>query len=257
MLQVKQSIRSLIRNLGYDIKKKGQLEYPLNALSQLLLNLDKPELTIFDVGANKGQSAKKYRKLFPDARIYSFEPFPESISILESTFKNDAKWEVIPKAVGSEKGSRTFYVNEHSATNSLFPRASSERRYYPKFAGPKSTIEVEVIDLDSLIQELGLTDIDLLKLDVQGGELDAFRGATNNLERQTFSLIYCEIMFVPHYEGAPFFHEIWSYLSGFGYTLYSMYNLHTATNGQIRYGDGLFVSDKIRKNIINNFPEEP
>lgn len=151
----------------------------------------------------------------------------------------------------------TFFVNEYAATNSLLPRPNSARRYYPKMAGPKQTINVEVISIDDFLQEAGIAGVDILKFDIQGGELNALRGSESLLEAGNTALIYTEIMFIPHYEGSPLFHEIWSFLAGYNYSLFDVYDLHRASNGQIRYGDALFVNDAVRSDVIDAFTEEP
>ena len=265
MKLMKRSVKKTLRGLGYKLRKIGArglprsslLSDPFLAQHQIINSLSKTNICIFDVGANKGQTARRYRSKFPTAEIYCFEPFPASIAELKKQFSNDQRIHIVPKAVAQEKSVSTFYVNEFDATNSLLPRPTSDRRYYPRCAGPKGTIEVEVIDLDEFLRVSHISMIDILKLDIQGGELNALHGAESLLRAESISLIFTEMMFIPHYEGAPLFHEIWSFLSKFGYSLFNIYDLHTATNGQIRYGDALFVSESVRKNVINEFPEEP
>ncbi|NET44483.1 FkbM family methyltransferase [Okeania sp. SIO2B3] len=258
-------IKAIGSDSGYESRKKMEPSRPRNSFPsnmfevqhELIKNLNKTDICIFDVGANKGQTAKIYRSQFPTAEIYCFEPFPDSIAELNRKFSDDPKIHIVPKAVAQEKGTATFYVNERNVTNSLLPRPSSARRYYPKSAKPKETIEVEVINLDEFLKESNISIVDILKFDIQGGELNALHGAESLLEAGSTALIYTEIMFIPHYEGAPFFHEIWSFLSKFNYSLFDIYNLSRATNGQIRQGDALFVSESVRKNVINKYPEEP
>ncbi|MDJ0744806.1 MAG: FkbM family methyltransferase [Xenococcaceae cyanobacterium MO_167.B27] len=262
---MKKLIKAIVSGLGYELRKKRKPSIPGNsfpsnpfkAQRQLIKNLNKTDIYILDVGANKGQTARKYRSQFPTAEIYCFEPFPDSIAELNRKFSDDQKIHIVPKAVAQEKGIATFYVNERDETNSLLPRPSSERRYYPKSAKPKETIEVEVTNLDEFLKESNISMIDILKFDIQGGELNALHGAESLLEEKSTALIYTEIMFIPHYEGVPLFHEIWSFISKFGYSLFDIYNLGRATNGQIRQGDALFVSESVRNNVINKYPEEP
>jgi len=97
----------------------------------------------------------------------------------------------------------------------------------------------------------------LLKFDIQGGELDALYGAKNILTSNKPLLIYTEIMFVSLYENNPLFYQIWDFLLNYGYSLFNIYDLHTAKNGQLKYGNAIFVSDILRENIINKFSEEP
>ena len=66
------------------------------------------EATIFDVGANKGQTAIEYRSNFPTAEIYCFEPFPDSVAELKEQFADDQKIHIVPKAVAQAAGTATF-----------------------------------------------------------------------------------------------------------------------------------------------------
>ena len=215
------------------------------------------ELTIFDIGANRGQTAQRYRAKFPNAEIYCFEPFPESVAVLQQHFAGDPKIHIVPKAVADSTGRVTFYVNAQADTNSLLPRPKTERRYFPKTAGPKTSIEVETVSLDDFVRDNNLAGIDILKFDIQGGELNALRGATELLGSGQVSLIYTEIMFIAHYVDAPLYHELASYLADFDYSLFDVYGLQRATNGQLRYGDAIFVSETVRENVIDASPEEP
>jgi FkbM family methyltransferase len=263
MRQVKDLIQKIFRNFGYEIRKfRKDIGVPLSSdaihMQHLLLkDIKKPNLTIFDVGANRGQTAFRYRATFPKAEIYCFEPFPDSVVELQQHFIHDEKIHVIPKAVGRENGSATFFVNEYDATNSLFPRPFSARRYYPKFAGPKETIQVEMIDLDDFTKAQGLSTVDILKFDIQGGELNALQGATNLLASASISLIYAEVMFIPHYEQAPLFYEISSFLAKYSYSLFDLSDIIRASNGQLRFADALFVSEAVRAHVIDTYPEEP
>lgn len=254
---MKKTINSILARFGYQIINKKQLQDPFADQVRLIDNGNTSEITIFDLGANIGQTAKRYRALFPTSKIHSFEPFPSSIEKLKEAVAGDTNVFIVPKAVAEKEGTTTFYVNEASATNSLLPRPASQRRYFPKKANAQNTIEVELISIDKYSKDHDISQIDILKLDLQGGELNALKGAKELLKKSSISIIYTEIMFVAHYENAPYFNEIWNFLSEFGYTLYNVYDLTVATNGQLRYGDAIFVNESTRKDVIDNFPSEP
>lgn len=213
--------------------------------------------TIFDLGAHKGSTAVKYKSIFPLSKVYCFEPFPESIEHLKARFKHDDSVRIVPFAADSQTGRRTFYVNEFDAANSLLPRPVKERRYYPTFAGAKSQISVDAISIDDFVRQEHIDVLHILKLDIQGGELKALNGAVDTLKKLAVPMIYTETMFIPHYEDNPLLHDLWSFLSPFGYSLFDIYNLKRAANGQLRFGDALFVHDDLRTGVINRFPEEP
>lgn len=264
---IKQWAKAVLNNLGYEVRKKGSAEAtrdffpsePFEAQFQLINRLNNSDkgITIFDIGAHKGQTAIKYRSQFPNAEIYCFEPFPDSIAQLQKRVSDDRRIHIIQKAVDCKKSNTSFYVNGFDETNSLFSRPLSERRYYPKNALTQKVIKVGTIDIDGFVKENDITNIDILKLDIQGGELNALRGAEFILKTGHVSLIYTEISFISHYENSPLFYEVWSFLSKLGYSLFEIYDLCRATNGQIRYGNALFVSEFIRNSVIDRYPDEP
>ncbi len=172
MEQVKNLVRSLVGGIGLEVRWTGRSmrrafpSGPLAAQSRLLAEQGRRDVVVFDIGTNKGQTARQYRREFPLAEIYCFEPYPTSIAELEELRLVDAKVHVVPKAVGHEPGNATFFVNAQDATNSLMPRPSSARRYFPTAAGPRSTMEVDVIDLDGFVHAAGIPRVDILKFDI-------------------------------------------------------------------------------------------
>lgn len=201
---VKALVNGVLGTFGYQIIRmprvmpNGIPRDPFAAQQLFLRELGRDRTVIFDVGANKGQSARRYRQLLPEATVYSFEPFPDSVEVLRREFDGDPRVRVVAKAVADRSGRRTFHVNAADPTNSLLPRHSTGRRYYRRDAGPKATIEVETVTLDEIVAAEGIAHIPLLKLDIQGGELLALKGAEGLLRARAVSLIYSETMFVPH-----------------------------------------------------------
>jgi FkbM family methyltransferase len=177
---------------------------PFNAQKEFIDGMGVSRPVIFDVGAHKGETVSRYRALFPDSSIYCFEPFPENAKILRSRFSSDPSIHVYECAVSDVNGKKTFYVNDNDATSSLLPRTKGERRYYSKKAGSRCTVEVDVLTIDEILQQNGIDHIDILKFDIQGGELMALRGAEKTLQESRVSVIYTETLFVPHYEKNPY-----------------------------------------------------
>lgn len=255
----KELIKFIIRQFGYDVRKlpNGSISFmnPLEAQRTLLKGVNQP--IIFDVGAHHGDMAARYRSLFPESTIYCFEPFDESFELLARRFAHDSRIKTVRRAVSDKTAAREFFVSHRDATNSLLPRPLISRRYYPKGAGQKTTIKVQTTSLDDFLQKERVESIDILKLDIQGGELMALRGAEQTLKNNNVSLIFIEIMFVPHYEGGPLFCKLWDFPKDYKYSLFDIYDLYRARNGQLRYGDALFVSERLRSNMIDRFHEEP
>lgn len=215
------------------------------------------EKIIIDVGAYVGDTPVKYASLFPEATIHALEPFPATFAELErhtTAVPNIRRHQL---AAAATSGPRTLFVNGFDPTHSLLPRPTGSKRYFPARAATVDRVQVQTITLDDFCRREGIEFVDLLKLDVQGAELEVLRGASNLLEKQGVGVIFTEVAFVPHYQGAPLMHELWRYLADVGYTLYDLVPELHGKDGQLRYGDAIFVSSALRRDVIDAADGEP
>lgn len=196
--------------------------------------------TIFDIGACDGSTIKEFKLIFPDSHIYSFEPFSDSFNnseIVSNTYKNVKVYQL---AMSNTNGQKDFYVNKSKATNSLYkPKATSS--FIDDHAVPEDCIKVATVTLDKFVTEHAIENIDILKLDVQGGELLVFEGARETLKNKKINIIYTEIWLLEGYEGQPLYHDIASFLSSYGYHPFGIYNMHyRKSDGHFLWGDAIF-----------------
>ena len=239
-------VKSLMRKLGYGSYLRTLSK---NAFSdqQMLLSGVRVQ-TIFDIGAHVGQTAVKYSRLFPESRIYCFEPFPESFEELRRRFEGNSLVKPVQFAV-SNKAARAhkFYVNQSSNTNSLLPTVDDVEYWIPSnIIKNVATIEVPVTTIDDFCKQESINEIQILKMDIQGGELMALEGATEKLNQGAISLIYTEVEFVPLYKDQALFYEICDFLSGYGYTLFDIYDVRYTRNGQLIWCNAIFLSAHAR-----------
>lgn len=230
---------------------------PFEAQKRLIGQLQGWGVTIFDVGANRGQTALAYRLVFPDAEIYCFEPFPPVFSELKHDLAGDKKVHLVPKAVSDTSGRTVFHVNRVDHASSLLPHLESARLLYAQQTERQSTISVQAITLDKYVSDNNISTVDILKIDVQGGELKVLRGATDLLWGDDIHIIFTEVWGTPHYEGSPLLHDVCSFLSGYGYSLFDLFNIkRAAVNGQLEWCDAIFVSETLRHIIDNPEPKK-
>ena len=255
----KGKVRPTLHSAGYDVRrmpKPGWAQNPWQAQRRLLQHVEHP--VVFDVGANIGQTLEKYAAVLPRARIHSFEPFPQSYERLAATAAAHPPAVAHELALSENSGEATFHVNpEFHTRNSLLTRPASGRRYYRKGSELPESVTVKVDTLDNVCAREDIERIHVLKLDVQGAELQVLRGGQTLLAKETVDLIFIEVMFVPHYENGPLFHDVNAELRDRGYSLYNIYDLITASNGQLRYANALFVSNSFRSNVLDAFLPEP
>ena len=237
------TIKSKIRSRANSRKLVMNSKNPF--LAQKTFFAGEKNLVVFDVGAYVGDITAIYTKTFPSATVYCFEPFADSFQELSRLARQESikPYQI---AFSDQNGKAMFQVNTDRSCNSMFPRPSAGAKYYSKSSQNIGQIEVETQKLDTFCDTENITDIDILKLDVEGSELKVLKGASERLKDKRIRLIYTEVMFVPHYEGGCLFCDVLDFLSRYDYTLFNLYNLKRARNGQLRWGNAIFLSPQMR-----------
>lgn len=158
---------------------------------------------VLDVGANKGQYARKLRKAGYQGHIISFEPVPETFEHLRKAARNDPKWSVQHCALGDTDGTMPMHVVA-GTMSSLLPASEYGGRRYKRFRN-ENVVEVPVRRLEQLLADILPTDLATprlyLKLDTQGYDLEAFAG----LGERTRDVVamQSEVALLQIYEGMP------------------------------------------------------
>jgi FkbM family methyltransferase len=241
------SFRSLLGKLrakalefGYDIRKTEQFCWS----DQQALLQSVPEPLVLDVGANAGSVTAHYRQLFPNAQIHAFEPMPQACAFIRDRLKADSRVAVHQAAVCATCGPVTFTVNATSDTSSLLAAdVEAIPASYRYGMSASSTITVPGITIDEFCVQNDINHVDILKMDIQGGELSALQGASALLRQQAVSVIYSEAFYLPFYKEQPLFGDISAYLSSHGYRLHGIYNpTFSGQTGRLQWSDCIFVS---------------
>ncbi len=230
-------LRSLRRALGL---RSNRDTAAFDAQRRLFRN---EQAVIADVGAHLGQTARRYRGLFPQATIHCFEPFPASFDTLTRELANDAKLHAHQLALGAAPGRRTLNVNRSSATNSLLRSDERAEAYWGRdVLVTDSSIDVAVTTLDAFCIERSLTHLDILKLDVQGAEIEVLAGAERLLREQAIDVVYMEMLVAPTYVGQRELHDYLSFFRAHGYVLFDFYN-PVRKHGRLLQTDNLMVAE--------------
>ena len=197
---------------------------------------------LIDVGANKGQFALATLSLFPDVRIECFEPLPGPGKILQAWSSHMTDQITLHQcALARSRGRSKFYVTNREDSSSLFEPGSPQQ-----VAGidVSRTIEVATERLDSVIDKASISSPSLLKMDVQGGELDVLIGSEGILSSIDF--VYLELSFIQLYKNQPLFNDLYEYLVQRGFFLRGLANCYTDKVRGPTQVDALFCKQKIR-----------
>ena len=172
--------------------------------------------TAWDVGANCGQYAEALRNGGFTGRVISIEPEAAAFRALWARAERDGGWIALRTAVAEAAGQRVLHVSRNSQSSSLLPMLDRHLD-----AAPESEVTreetVSVTTLDELRADSGAPPPYFLKLDLQGCELAALRGATRLL-RET-SACEVELSLASLYEGAPTWEEVTAHMREAGFTL--------------------------------------
>lgn len=147
-------------------------------------NLTSREVTILDVGANKGQSIDFFLSVNPNAKINAFEPNRKLFLYLQNKYKTNANITLHNSGVSNIKGELEFHENILDET-STFEALNLDSKYLEKKAKvlgiSKENIivdsyKVNVIRLLDFLNDHSNTFFDVLKIDVEGHELQCLQG---------------------------------------------------------------------------------
>jgi FkbM family methyltransferase len=180
---------------------------------------DIPTVNIVDIGAmSLGAGTESYAPLLrlDKAKVIGFEPDQEECEKLRGL--HSGTHEFYPHFIG-DGGAATYHETSHTMTGSLYPPNTKLLQKFQnlhELTVLQKKHPVETRRLDDIEE---IADVDYIKIDVQGAELDVFRGATKSLAKAT--LIQTEVEFVEMYEGQPLFGDVDRLLRGAGFQFHT------------------------------------
>jgi len=179
---------------------------------KILRNLEMDLL--LDVGANRGQFSLMARILHPYLPIQAYEPLAAEAAVYRAIHGAQPGIELHELALGDKEGSADLHISGRADSSSLLPIGELQTHCFPGTA-EIGTKRVRVATLDSLPAHWLNARRALLKLDVQGFELNVLRGATAALRNCAF--VYVECSEVPLYAGQALRPDIENFLQTQGF----------------------------------------
>lgn len=211
------------------------------------------QLTIFDVGAHYGETVSEFMRLFPRSHVFSFEPDEKNWWHLKQRFGNEPRIELSHMAVGQKDGRILLHRNNYDATHSVLRIDNQEINRWADANDIREdgTEEVDQLTLDSFCSMHRLTNVDILKLDIQGGELLALQGIEGKLSQQAVGAIFCEVEFRQLYENQPLFWDVTAYLMSFSYHFLNLVSPKVSEMGVLSWADAIYVNDQLWQGIAS------
>jgi FkbM family methyltransferase len=191
---------------------------------------------IIDVGANRGQFTLVCRIVLPGVPILAFEPIPVEAATFRKVHGGVPHVALIESALGETTGLAILHLSKSADSSSLLPIGRRQAELF-RDTVEVGTIEVPVQRLDDLVVHWTGRSRQLLKLDVQGFELNVLRGAVGALRDCAY--IYAECSEVVLYEGQALRAEVEAFLHEHGFARLGEFNLQHA-EGRLVQADYLF-----------------
>jgi FkbM family methyltransferase len=171
------------------------------------------KIVILDVGSRDLDESIELSQAFPNAKIIAFEPNPNQFPICQERSLQYPNIQVHQYACSDEEGTLDFYVvdNNHGASSLLEPI------HIPgDWSWSKTTVEVKRID--TVLNEIGIKNVDVVWMDVQGIELKALKGMGSFIN--DVKLMHTEACPTPYYKGHILKDELETWIRDQGFDLY-------------------------------------
>lgn len=243
----------LLDRFGYYLHQAKTMPVGTDYATDLVEKIGLQPNTIFDIGANIGQTVDFYQNIYPNAKILGFEPIPKTYAKLEAHCSEKSNVNCYNFAFGEKAETMKIKVvkDETSVLNSLNDdfqsNLSSDSESYEE-------VEIKVDTLDDFVKREGIQQIDLLKIDTEGYEVPVLKGASNLLGSGKVSAIICEAGFMRSNTRNTYFGDINDILEAHGYALFGMYEMgHIGFKVGKHYGNLLYISKNYRENTYKNW----
>ena len=188
----------------------------LEKLAKLITKYDESvKFQMLEIGGVPldGQQEPFYQllDLFPGSKVVAFEVDKKVCEELNQTSKKGITF--YPVALGKKDESRKFYETNHPMCASLYKPNQDLIGLYNNFevAYLKSISNIDTVSLDFFAEQNNIGQIDFIKIDIQGAELEVFKSGIAVLK--DVLAIVCEVEFLPIYEDQPLFGDVCEFLA--------------------------------------------
>ena len=217
------SINRMYENRNHDTQSNGE-EWLLNRIARI-----NPKF-IFDVGANTGKYALLAKKHNPASTVVCFEPVKSTFEKLKTVTDALSQVTLVNSGLFDENKKLTINIYPSHTHASVFDLK----------AIPYESVGKEEIDLiigDDYMKSNNIENVDVLKLDVEGAELNAIKGFKNALSQKKIRLIQFEYGYI-NITTKNLLVDYYEYFDQFGYTVGKLYPKKVEfRNYQFKYED--------------------
>ncbi|RPF47029.1 FkbM family methyltransferase [Thermodesulfitimonas autotrophica] len=251
---VNRLVKKAFLQMGFELRRVSRQDpFPRNSLLGALHQVRKQgwqPRTCIDVGAALGDFSLACARIFPEAQYLLIEPLKEYEPFLTAAVRQLPGAKYIPVAATVRDGSVAIYVHKDLVGSSLYREKEG-----PAVDGVART--VSAMTLDRLCQEYNTAGPYLLKIDVQGAELEVLKGAEKALQEAEYVIL--ETSFFRFFHGGPEFNAVMKFMEERGFVPYDIWGLkYRPLDRALAQADVAFVKEDgiFRKSHIYATPEQ-
>lgn len=186
------------------------------------------QFSILEIGAvpPSKKSSEPFHQLlteFPGSKVHAFEVDEDVCSRLNANAITGMKY--YATALGSKRENRPFFITNHPMCSSLYaPNHELISQFNNMEAAYlKETTSINTISIDEFVEAEQIQEVDFIKIDIQGAELDVFIGANKSLS-DTVAIV-TEVEFISQYKNQPLFRDVDAYLANNGFMFHKFFTL--------------------------------
>lgn len=225
----------------FDARRRGIHVGFAGALIALRRRFGIEPATVIDVGANVGRFSEAARFVYPTARILAFEPIPDCVAAWRRRLGRDPLARIEQVAISNRAGTCAFHLTQESELASLLHPEPGLAASFGAQPAAVRVIEVEARTLDDALGGEEPIGPALLKIDVQGAELEVLRGASRSL--RACACVKLELSFDAFYRGQARAGELFVLLEGAGFGRFIVEDAVIA-GGTVHWCDLVLLRDR-------------
>ncbi len=232
---IKKLIKRFFYVFGLEIHRSVGERCSIVGTLQQIRNLGFTPATVIDVGAAVGTFTVLCHRLFSDSRYLLIEPLEENKDYLEKVVKIIPKAEYALAVAAAQPGEVTINVHSDLFGSSLFLEKEAHLDGVPR--------NVPAVTLDDLCKARDLPGPYLIKIDVQGAELDVLFGAKKVLDKTEYVIL--ESSFFQFVKGGPQLYDVVTFMKTQSFVVYDILGYHyRPLDGAMAQADIAFVKEK-------------
>lgn len=249
---MKKILKNIIASTGFELRRRsqhtpGDHNAPVGNMEELLAGVKKRGLkctTLLDIGANKAEWSALFKTVYPKANCVLIEPLTDCEPELKIFVQQHPGSSYFLAAAGSANTESVITVWDDLYGSSLLPSADEQ-----KLSKGKQR-KITVRKMDDLLSENNIAAPEIVKIDVQGFELEALKGAASLFGKTELFILEVSLYEFDDVPGMPEFYEVIDFMYQRGYVVYDFPGfLRRPFDGALGQCDVAFVK---RKGFLRN-----